>query len=208
MIGAWQRTITIVIWGVIGVGGALIAWQMVTPATATAEPVYVTPHASSVQRPEPLAVTPALQPTIYITGAVMHPGVYVFDAERVIRIVDVVMRAGGLRHDADETAINLAAPIADATHVHVPSVHALTQQSDRPTSAAPDTAADGQVVNLNTASADELSELPGVGPALAQRIIDFREQHGPFTSIDDLDAVSGVGPALLSKLASAVSVSE
>jgi competence protein ComEA len=56
-------------------------------------------------------------------------------------------------------------------------------------------------VNVNRATVDELTQLPGVGPALAQRIIDFREHHGPFTTLDDLDAVSGVGTSLLNKIA-------
>ncbi len=197
-----KRMVTLVIWGVIAVGGGLIAWQLVVPATAESEPIYVTPLASVAQIERVTPTNSTVLPTIYISGAVINPGVYVFDSGLDIRIVDVVVRAGGLRADADAASINLAAPIADATHVHVPSRIELQSQSlasDRTTAPATN------LVNLNTATVEVLSELPGVGPALAQRIIDFREQNGPFTTLDDLDAVSGVGPALLSKIEQYVS---
>lgn len=194
------RFVTLAIWGVIAVGGGLIAWQLVAPTTATAEQVVlaVTPGAQ-VARPTdpPVAQEPVVtQQVMYISGAVVSPGVYAFDGQQDVRIVDLVLQAGGLRADADAAAINLAAAIGDAAHVHIP----VRGQHDGGVGASAPAAAQAQTINVNRASVDELSQLPGVGPALAQRIIDFREQHGPFTSLDDLDAVSGVGPSLLAKL--------
>lgn len=195
-----QRLITLAIWGVIAVGGGLIAWQLVAPTTATAEEIVlaVTPGTQMV-RPtdEPPAQDPAVQQQVmYISGAVIAPGVYAFEGVQDVRIVDLVMRAGGLQADADAAAINLAAVIGDAAHVHIP----VRGQVEGVGAAVAPAAAQVQTINVNRASVDELSQLPGVGPALAQRIIDFREQHGPFTTLDDLDAVSGVGPSLLAKL--------
>lgn len=195
-----HRFVTLAIWGVIAVGGGLIAWQLVAPTTATAEQVVlaVTPGAQ-VARPTdpPVAQEPVVtQQVMYISGAVVSPGVYAFDGQQDVRIVDLVLQAGGLRADADAAAINLAAAIGDAAHVHIP----VRGQHDGGVGASAPAAAQAQTINVNRASVDELSQLPGVGPALAQRIIDFREQHGPFTSLDDLDAVSGVGPSLLAKL--------
>lgn len=200
-----QRLVTIGIWAVIAVGGVLIAWQIVLPSAATAETVIVEPMAPGTTQqldsitPAPTAAPPqAIAQIMYISGAVQTPGVYAFDGGRDVRIVDLVVRAGGLRADADAAAINLAAAIGDTAHVHVP-VRGTPDVGDTASASAP-TAVASQTINVNRASVDELSQLPGVGPALAQRIIDFREQHGPFTSLDDLDAVSGVGPSLLAKL--------
>lgn len=196
-----HRIVTLAIWIIIAVGGGLIAWQLVAPTTATAEEIVlsVTPGAQ-VARPTdpPSAQDPVMtQQVMYISGAVVAPGVYAFDGQQDVRIVDLVMRAGGLQADADAAAINLAAVIGDAAHVHIP----VRGQVEGVGAAVAPAAAQVQTINVNRASVDELSQLPGVGPALAQRIIDFREQHGPFTTIDDLDAVSGVGPSLLRKLA-------
>lgn len=198
-----QRLMTIVIWGVIAVGGALIAWQLVVPATADAEQIAITPMV--VDDPY-VAPTPSATDTpqiIYISGAVITPGVYTFDVHMDVRIIDVVVRAGGLRDDADVAAINLAAPVGDAAHIHVLTTAPVVQsaQSTNP-------AVTATQIDINHATLEELGQLPGVGPALAQRIIDFREQNGPFTTLDDLDAVSGVGPALLSKIAQFVTLTK
>ena len=108
-----------------------------------------------------------------------------------MRAAPSVDAAGGPLDNADLDRVNLAAVLRDGDQVHVP---ALDEDLALPT---PNT---GGVVRINSASAEELETLPGVGPTMAQRIIDFREETGPFTSMEDLDLVSGIGPAMLEQL--------
>jgi competence protein ComEA len=113
-----------------------------------------------------------------------------------------VEAAGGVTGEADVEQLNLAEKLLDGERVHVtrrgesPPAPAPTSGSSSP--ASPSGA--GSVVNINTASADQLDALPGVGPSTAQAIIDYRTAHGPFTSVDDLAAVKGIGPAKLAQL--------
>jgi competence protein ComEA len=135
---------------------------------------------------------------VHVAGAVQRPGVYrLRDGER---IQDAVRRAGGARHGADLNAINLAAKVADGQQVVVPR-RASAGAAQAPASAAD--AAGGtpqQPVSLNTATAEQLDTLDGVGPATAQKILDWRRQHGGFRSIDDLGEVPGIGPKKLAAL--------
>jgi competence protein ComEA len=135
---------------------------------------------------------------VHVAGAVQRPGVYrLRDGER---IEDAVRRAGGARHGADLNAINLAAKVADGQQVVVPR-RASASASEAPASAAD--AVGGtpqQPVSLNTATAEQLDTLDGVGPATAQKILDWRRQHGGFRSIDDLGEVPGIGPKKLAAL--------
>jgi competence protein ComEA len=104
-----------------------------------------------------------------------------------------VTRAGGATPKADLAAVNLAAPLADGMQIVVPrraAVGAAAAAGGSP--AGP--------VRLNTATLEDLDALPGVGPVTAQKILDYREQHGAFTSVDELDAVPGIGPARLEEL--------
>jgi len=128
---------------------------------------------------------------VHVVGAVRRPGVYRLGYGK--RVADAVARAGGLARRADAAAVNLAAPLADGQQVVVPV------RGRAGAGAAAGGGAAGPV-HLNTASAEELDELPGVGPVTAQKIVDFREQHGPFGSADELDAVPGIGPARLDDL--------
>ena len=132
---------------------------------------------------------------VHVVGAVHRPGLYA--VRDGARIADAVRRAGGTTEKADLEAINLAAPVEDGLQVVVPR-----RQPPMPAGgvAAPgDTPAAGPV-HLNTASLEQLDTLPGVGPVTAQKILDWRETHGAFTSVDDLDAIPGIGPARLGQL--------
>ena len=140
---------------------------------------------------------------VHVAGAVVSPGLYVLPANA--RVVDAVAAAGGLAEDADGSAINLARPIADGEQLHVPRVgeaapeEAGTGQAD---SAAP---GDGRV-NLNTADAAQLEILPRIGPAMAERIIAWRDENGRFTSVEDLLAVPGIGDKMLESMRDLVTV--
>lgn len=139
---------------------------------------------------EPAAAAPKL--TVHVAGAVRRPGLYRLTEGR--RVADAVVRAGGATASADTAAINLAAPLADGMQVLVPSRVA----------GAAGKAAAGRV-SLSSATVAELDELPGVGPVTAQKIVDYRAQHGGFRSVDDLDAIPGIGPARIEQLRDLVS---
>jgi competence protein ComEA len=143
-------------------------------------------------------------PLIYvqIAGAVRAPGVY--QVPKDSRAFQVILQAGGFTDDADEQAVPLASALSDGCRLYVPRKGETvpgTVLSGGSTggSGAATTAAAGPV-SLNSATIDQLDALPGIGPALAQRIISFRGTHGPFTSIDQLGDVSGIGPAKLEQL--------
>jgi competence protein ComEA len=107
-----------------------------------------------------------------------------------------VARAGGATRHADLTLINLAAPLADGTQVVVP-VKAPAGPAGTGGSGA--TAPAGPV-HLNVATLGQLDALPGVGPVTAQKIVDYRQKHGAFSSLEELDAIPGIGPARIEQL--------
>ncbi len=112
-------------------------------------------------------------------------------------MADAIRRAGGVTQRAAVSLVNLAAPLVDGQQVVVPArVEAAAQAGgDLP---VPGLA--GGKVSLGQATIDQLDELPGIGPVTAQKIVDWRQSHGPFTSVDDLDQVPGIGPARVEQL--------
>jgi competence protein ComEA len=148
---------------------------------------------------EQIPTTPATL-IVYVTGAVVAPDVYRLPAGA--RLKDLVVAAGGFLSDADAQAINLAAPLSDADHVHVPHLGEIATPATLDASSPESTGSTGSaaLINLNSASAADLDALPGVGPALADRIIAYRTEHGAFASIADLANVKGIGPALIENI--------
>ena len=149
---------------------------------------------------EPVAEAPARSNLIvHVVGEVQRPGLY--RLRDGARIADAVRRAGGARDAADLAALNLAAPLVDGVQVLVPSRTATTPGAASPSGAgAAGGAAAGVAVSLSSATVAELDELPGVGQITAQKIVDYRAEHGPFASVDDLDAVPGIGPTRIEQL--------
>jgi len=140
---------------------------------------------------------------VSVVGSVARPGLVTLPSGS--RVADAVQAAGGLVPPADQTSVNLAAVIADGQQILVggPGTPGAGGPPGGPAGAS--AATPGGKLNLNTATAAELDALPGVGPVLAQRIVDHRDQ-GPFTSVDQLDDVPGIGPARAAELAKLVTV--
>ncbi len=163
------------------------------------------PLATTVAPPTTDAVPTEL--VVHIAGAVGQPGVHRLPSGA--RVADAVEAAGGLAPDADVDRINLAAAVEDGGRVYVPRIG----QTELPSVASPGGAdrgsgddAEDPLVDINTASLDELDRLPGVGPATAEAIIDHRERNGPFRSVDELIEVRGIGEAKLSQLRDRVQI--
>ena len=136
---------------------------------------------------------------VSVVGPVVRPGLVTLPAGA--RVADAVEAAGGLLPDADPASVNLAAPLTDGEQIAV----ALPGTAAAPGGAGAAVGAPGRL-HLNTATAAELDGLPGLGPVLAQRIVDHRSRHGPFTAVDELDDVPGIGPATAAELAELVDV--
>ncbi|MGA9761450.1 MAG: ComEA family DNA-binding protein [Gaiellaceae bacterium] len=132
-----------------------------------------------------------------VSGAVRRPGVYELPAGS--RINDALLKAGGETEKADLTLVNRAASVTDGQQVLVPEKVPATSVAATAAASAGGSAA-AAPIHLNSATLEQLDELPGVGPSTAQRIIDYRTANGPFKTVDELDSVSGIGPAKLAEL--------
>ncbi|MFL5952152.1 MAG: helix-hairpin-helix domain-containing protein [Gaiellaceae bacterium] len=153
--------------------------------------------------PAPLRVARAAAPArpaqafVDVVGAVRRPGLY--RVGKGARVADALSRAGGPTRAADLELVNLAALVADGEQVVVPRRGEAVAGAAGAAATAP-----SGPVHLNSATLEQLDSLPGVGPVTAQKILDYRAQHGGFGSVDELDAVSGIGPARLADLRSLV----
>ncbi len=165
----------------------LVAGKLLT-GSAPARPV-------PTFRAAPAPPAPPPQLVIDVAGAVRRPGLYRLGQGS--RIADAVARAGGATGKAALDGVNLAAPLADGEQVVVPA--RIPGAASTAASSVPGTPASGPV-SLSTATAEQLDALPGIGPVTAQKIVDYRTQHGAFHSVDELDAISGIGPAKLDQL--------
>lgn len=143
------------------------------------------PSPDSTSAPSPVRV--------YVSGAVRQPDVYNLLPGSIVK--DALLAAGGASEDADLDTINLASPVADGQHVYIP--HLGEDPPVRLPSSLP--LVSGKV-NINLADVSELESLPGIGPSLAQRIVEYRQTHGRFDQIQDIMEVSGIGPATFEDL--------
>jgi competence protein ComEA len=131
---------------------------------------------------------------VHVAGDVQRPGVYRLPAGS--RVTDAVRRAGGFAGGANQDAINLAARLSDGQQVVVPGSGTVAASS----------APGGQTgpISLGSATVEQLDGVDGIGPVTAQKIIDFRDQHGGLSSINQLDEVDGIGPSTMETLRSAL----
>lgn len=196
--------ITVVLAVILWVGLSIIfnptqpAEEVLSVAAPTGDPLPLD-SAQTEQEPETI--------TVHVVGEVNHPGVY--ELPTGSRINDAIHAAGGMNARARPELLNLAAPISDGQQIFLPSEADSTASQPPGLSAVGSPAPEsvGGLININRADAETLTRLPGIGPALAGRIIDFRESNGPFTSVEELDEVSGIGPVLVSKIKDLVEAS-
>lgn len=172
--------------------GGVVFWMRQPPAGGVEIlPPPATPTPSPTFTPAPVRV--------YVCGAVVHPDVYTLPAGSLVK--DALDAAGGATGEADLIQINLAQVLQDQAQVYVPSkgetppvAPIVAPSASRGGSSVP--ASGPQQININTASREELETLPGIGPALAQRII----EHRPYTAIEEILDVPGIGPATYEKV--------
>jgi competence protein ComEA len=145
------------------------------------------------------SASPTAVLAIDVTGKVHHPGVYKLSGGS--RVIDAVRAAGGALHGISLDSLNLAARLTDGQQVVVGG----PAGAPPPAAGATSGASVASVVDLNSATVDQLQTLPGIGPVLAQHIVDYRTQHGPFASVDALQQVSGIGPSKFAQLKDHVS---
>lgn len=147
------------------------------------------------------AASPAPSPTVYVhvLGAVVTPGLYTLEGEA--RVVDAIAAAGGFAADAETASVNLARPLTDGEQIVVMKPGESPPATGGGSGSAEGSTADaGGPINLNSATATELESLPRIGPALAERIIAWRTENGPFRLVDELLSVPGIGDAILAGL--------
>jgi competence protein ComEA len=153
------------------------------------------PLATPIAQPSPTGSPTGAGIVVDVEGAVKAPGVYTLQIGA--RVIDALRAAGGATSAADLATVNLARQVADGERVYVPRRGEAPppQGSGDPTigGGGGGSSPVGGKVNINTASAKELEELPGIGEVIAQRIVDYRTQHGPFHDVKDLLKVEGIG---------------
>ncbi|MBR6013275.1 MAG: helix-hairpin-helix domain-containing protein [Selenomonadaceae bacterium] len=154
--------------------------------------------------PEKIIQYPKKEISVYISGQVKNPAVVTFEDEENLKIIDAVNAAGGLTEFADTELVNLAEPLSDGQHVHIPTKKILVQEIPADKSAKNKSSSNSELININTADETELQKIRGVGPAIAKRIIDFREENGNFQTIDDLKKVRGIGEKTFEKIKNSI----
>lgn len=171
------------------------------PDTPSDDPAEFVTHETGEGR---AGVSDETRWVVYVTGAVMYPGVY--EVPVGARANDALRKAGGFSIHAEPEAINLAAKIEDGAHIRIPekgearkeegesAPAAQASPSRNAVAASPEKARPGSgAIDINRASADELQSLPGIGPKLAQSVVDYRRANGPFKSTEDLRNIRGIG---------------
>ena len=190
--------ILVAVVGVLVSGAAQGGSEVAVPTAGGSSSFLPSPAVSG-----PAVSGPAGQLLVHVTGAVRKPGIVSLPGGS--RVLDAVASAGGLTEDADPATINLARPVADGEQLVVLRVG----EAPPPAAAAGGAAGGGVVggmVNLNTATQADLETLPRIGPALAQRILDWRQANGRFSAATDLLKVSGIGQKLFDGLRDRVAV--
>lgn len=164
------------------------------------------PRPLVILTPQPSAVDTLSPIQVQVLGAVNRPGTYQLSGDA--RVADALQRAGGVRAEGDVSGLDLTMPLREGLTLDVPArdlddapPNALAQPAPAAADATP-----RAKINLNTATLQELDTLPGIGPVLAQRILDYRRAHGSFQSVDELKQVRGIGDALYEEIQAMVTI--
>jgi competence protein ComEA len=168
------------------------------------EPVDGAPASSTAPPSPPVGEVAETSTTVVVSvvGQVASPGLVTLPTGS--RVADAIAAAGGLLAEADPASVNLAAVVADGEQLAVGLAGTVPSGVAPPDGSGASGA--GGLVDLNTAGVAELDALPGIGPVLAQRIVEHRRREGPFRSVEELDDVPGIGPAIAAELAELVTV--
>lgn len=188
--------------------------EMSADSSSTEAPESDVAAALSTAESEPKVIV------VYVCGAVNKPGVYELLEDS--RINDAVLAAGGFSDGADTTYVNLAAPLSDGVKLIIPTLEetskaaAGSNSADSAAASLPDSfdieplpdneSATGGLININTASAEELKSLPGIGEKVAGRIIEYRDKNGRFDKIEDIMKISGIKDKLFSRIKDKITV--
>lgn len=189
--------------GVVVVG--LLGWKLLSPPPPPPEMrlPFVSTSAPADSASTTVGEAAETEVVVHVAGAVATPGVQRLPAGA--RVTDAVDAAGGPAADADLGRVNLAARLEDGQQIYVPRLGEQPPAAGAP-STGPGSAASSGPVDINRASVAELDALPGIGPTIAQAIVDHRTTHGRFASVDDLLEVRGIGEAKLEELRPLVTV--
>ncbi|HBY99580.1 MAG TPA: hypothetical protein DEP84_37530 [Chloroflexi bacterium] len=186
----------------VGVVGLLQWWGAQRPGVEL-QLIEPTPAPTVTMAP---TTTPAPL-AVFVSGEVAHPDVYFLPPDS--RVEDALAAAGGLTAEADPVIVNRAEGVSDGMHIHVPArgtaptpgpITGTAPNAPREERGGNGGAPGIRPININTASPEELDQLPGIGPVIAQRIVDYRTANGPFHSIDEVKLVTGIGDKLFTKI--------
>ena len=183
---------------VVGAIGLFVVYSILKRPEASTPLLTVTLR--PMPTPEPSTPTPATI-SVYASGAVRKPDVYNLPTGSNVK--DLIAAAGGATADADLDRINLALRLSDQMQIYVPR---KGEAVPPPASGGSTPGSTGALVNINTATVEQLDTLPGIGPSLAQAIIDYRAQNGPFKKIEDINNVKGIGDVLFAKIKDKITV--
>ena len=187
--------------GAMTLGAVLLRVKRLTPAPIVIQSLtpFSTPTGAPTATPRPIQV--------YVVGAVSQPGVYLIPWDS--RVQQAVAAAGGATAGADLMRVNLAERVHDEQQVYVPfqgelATPVLATPAER--TAGADLPALPGKININTASVTELETLPGIGPALAQRVVEYRQSNGPFRALEDIKNVKGIGDGIFAGIKDRITV--